>query len=65
MEITKQMLKKSRSWPDWSVTETEKEAFAKQLSQILTHVETLNQYDTHRCRTDFDGARPGQCVSAR
>src|SRR4026207_331654 len=28
------------------VSPAEKEAFAKQLSQILTHVETLKQYDT-------------------
>lgn len=28
------------------VSPAEKEAFAKQLSQILTHVETLKQFDT-------------------
>jgi aspartyl-tRNA(Asn)/glutamyl-tRNA(Gln) amidotransferase subunit C len=28
------------------LTGNEQTAFAKQLSQILTHVETLNQYDT-------------------
>ena len=29
------------------VSAAEREAFAKQLSQILTHVETLNRYETN------------------
>ncbi len=46
MEITKQDVEHVAKLARLHVTESEKEAFAKQLSQILTHVETLNQYDT-------------------
>ena len=46
MEITKQEVEKVAKLARLEVTEVEKVAFAKQLSQILTHVETLNRYDT-------------------
>lgn len=46
MDISKQDVEKVATLARLSVTESEKEAFAKQLSQILTHVEKLNQYDT-------------------
>lgn len=46
MEITKQEVEKVAKLARLEITEAEKEAFAKQLSQILTHVEKLKQYDT-------------------
>ncbi len=46
MEISKQEVEKVAKLARLSVTESEKEAFAKQLSQILTHVQKLNEYDT-------------------
>jgi aspartyl-tRNA(Asn)/glutamyl-tRNA(Gln) amidotransferase subunit C len=46
MEITKQEVEKVAKLARLEITEAEKETFAKQLSQILTHVEKLNQYDT-------------------
>ena len=46
MEITKQEVEKVAKLARLQLTDIEKTAFAKQLSQILTHVETLNQYDT-------------------
>ena len=46
MEITKQEVEKVAKLARLELTESEKAAFAKQLSQILTHVETLKQYDT-------------------
>jgi aspartyl-tRNA(Asn)/glutamyl-tRNA(Gln) amidotransferase subunit C len=46
MEITKQEVEKVAKLARLEVTSAEKEAFAKQLSQILTHVEQLKQYDT-------------------
>jgi aspartyl-tRNA(Asn)/glutamyl-tRNA(Gln) amidotransferase subunit C len=46
MQITKQEVEKVAKLARLDVTEGEKEALAKQLSQILTHVEKLNQYDT-------------------
>ena len=46
MEITKQEGEKVAKLARLEVTEGEQAAFAKQLSQILTHVETLKQYDT-------------------
>ena len=46
MEITKQEVEKVAKLARLEITQAEKEAFAKQLSQILTHVETLKQYDT-------------------
>ena len=46
MEITKQEVEKVAKLARLEITQAEKEAFAKQLSQILTHVEKLKQYDT-------------------
>lgn len=46
MEITKQEVEKVAKLARLELTEVEKTAFTKQLSQILTHVETLKQYDT-------------------
>ncbi len=46
MGISKQDVEKVAMLARLSVTEGEKEMFAKQLSQILTHVEQLNRYDT-------------------
>ena len=46
MKISKEQVEKVAKLARLHVTEGEKDAFAKQLSQILTHVEKLNQYDT-------------------
>jgi aspartyl-tRNA(Asn)/glutamyl-tRNA(Gln) amidotransferase subunit C len=46
MEITKQEVEKVAKLARLELTDGEKTAFATQLSQILTHVETLKQYDT-------------------
>ncbi len=46
MEITKQEVEKVAKLARLAITPAEEEAFAKQLSQILTHVEKLRQYDT-------------------
>jgi aspartyl-tRNA(Asn)/glutamyl-tRNA(Gln) amidotransferase subunit C len=46
MEITKQEVEKVAKLARLELTEIEKVAFTKQLSQILTHVEKLKQYDT-------------------
>ena len=46
MEITKQDVEKVASLARLHVTESEKDTFAKQLSQVLTHVEQLSRYDT-------------------
>ncbi|MDX2253631.1 MAG: Asp-tRNA(Asn)/Glu-tRNA(Gln) amidotransferase subunit GatC [Nitrospira sp.] len=46
MEITKQDVEKVALLARLRVTEDEKSVFATQLSQILTHVEQLNRYDT-------------------
>jgi aspartyl-tRNA(Asn)/glutamyl-tRNA(Gln) amidotransferase subunit C len=46
MEITKREVEQVGKLARLEITETEKEAFAKQLSQILTHVDRLKQYDT-------------------
>ena len=46
MAITQQDVEKVAQLARLGVTPSEKETFAKQLSQILTHVETLNRYDT-------------------
>ena len=46
MEITKQEVEKVANLARLALTDNEKAAFAKQLSQILTHVETLKKYDT-------------------
>src|SRR5574341_767997 len=46
MQISKQEVEKVARLARLELTEVEKTAFTKQLSQILTHVETLKQYDT-------------------
>jgi aspartyl-tRNA(Asn)/glutamyl-tRNA(Gln) amidotransferase subunit C len=46
MEITKQEVEKVAKLARLEISEAEQAAFAKQLSQILTHVETLKQFDT-------------------
>ena len=46
MDLTKQEVEKVAKLARLELTESEQAAFAKQLSQILTHVETLKQYDT-------------------
>ena len=46
MEISKQEVETVAKLARLEISEAEKGAFAKQLSQILTHVETLKQYDT-------------------
>ena len=46
MEITKQEVEKVAKLARLQLTDIEKAAFTKQLSQILTHVDTLKQYDT-------------------
>jgi aspartyl-tRNA(Asn)/glutamyl-tRNA(Gln) amidotransferase subunit C len=46
VEITQQDVEKVAQLARLAVTPTEKDTFAKQLSQILTHVDKLNQYET-------------------
>jgi aspartyl-tRNA(Asn)/glutamyl-tRNA(Gln) amidotransferase subunit C len=46
MEITKQEVEKVAKLARLELTEVEKAAYAQQLSQILTHVDTLKKYDT-------------------
>jgi aspartyl-tRNA(Asn)/glutamyl-tRNA(Gln) amidotransferase subunit C len=46
MEINKQEVEKVAKLARLEISEAEQAAFVKQLSQILTHVETLKQYDT-------------------
>jgi aspartyl-tRNA(Asn)/glutamyl-tRNA(Gln) amidotransferase subunit C len=46
MEISKQEVEKVARLARLEITPAEKEIFAKQLSQILTHVEKLKQCDT-------------------
>ncbi len=46
MQITKEEVEKVAKLARLELTEVEKAAFTKQLSQILTHVETLKRYDT-------------------
>ncbi|MBD0316652.1 MAG: Asp-tRNA(Asn)/Glu-tRNA(Gln) amidotransferase subunit GatC [Nitrospiraceae bacterium] len=46
MQISKEQVEKVANLARLYVTEGEKDALAKQLSQILTHVEKLNEYDT-------------------
>ena len=55
MKITLQDVEKVANLARLEVSPAEKEAFANQLSQILTHVETLKQYDT-------DGIEPTATV---
>jgi aspartyl-tRNA(Asn)/glutamyl-tRNA(Gln) amidotransferase subunit C len=46
VEITTQEVEKVAKLARLELTDIEKAAFTKQLSQILTHVETLKRYDT-------------------
>ncbi|MBL8072805.1 MAG: Asp-tRNA(Asn)/Glu-tRNA(Gln) amidotransferase subunit GatC [Nitrospira sp.] len=46
MEITQQDVEKVAQLARLTLTASEKETFARQLSQILSHVAQLNQYDT-------------------
>jgi aspartyl-tRNA(Asn)/glutamyl-tRNA(Gln) amidotransferase subunit C len=46
MKITEQEVEKVAKLARLELTDVEKAAFTQQLSQILTHVETLKQYDT-------------------
>jgi len=46
VEITKQDVEKVATLARLHVTESETTAFAKQLSEILAHVEQLSRYDT-------------------
>ncbi len=46
MKITKQDVEKVAKLARLEISDAEKEVFARQLSQILTHVETLRQFDT-------------------
>jgi aspartyl-tRNA(Asn)/glutamyl-tRNA(Gln) amidotransferase subunit C len=46
MEITQQDVEKVARLARLAITAAEKETFAKQLTQILAHVDQLNQYDT-------------------
>lgn len=46
MKITREDVEKAALLARLRVTEDEKAIFATQLSQILTHVEQLNRYDT-------------------
>ncbi|MFO0706519.1 MAG: Asp-tRNA(Asn)/Glu-tRNA(Gln) amidotransferase subunit GatC [Nitrospira sp.] len=55
MKITKQDVEKVAKLARLDVSPTETEAFARQLSQILTHVEQLNRYST-------DGVEPTSTV---
>ena len=55
MGITKEEVENVAKLARLEITEAEKAAFAKQLSKILTHVETLRQYDT-------DGIEPTATV---
>ena len=47
MEITKSEVEKVAKLARLEITPGEKDMFAKQLSQILTHVEKLKRYDTN------------------
>jgi aspartyl-tRNA(Asn)/glutamyl-tRNA(Gln) amidotransferase subunit C len=46
VDITQQDVEKVAQLARLAVTAVEKERFAKQLTQILAHVDKLNQYDT-------------------
>jgi aspartyl-tRNA(Asn)/glutamyl-tRNA(Gln) amidotransferase subunit C len=46
MQISRQDVEKVATLARLHVTESEKEVFAKQLSEILAHVEQLSRYDT-------------------
>lgn len=46
MEITQQHVEKVAQLARLAITPVEKETFAKQLTQIIAHVDKLNEYDT-------------------
>jgi len=46
MDITKEEVEKVAKLARLELTEAEKAAFTKQLSQVLTYVQTLKQYDS-------------------
>ena len=46
MEISKQEVEKVAKLARLAITDVERDAFARQLGQILTYVEKLKQYDT-------------------
>lgn len=46
MEISKQDVEKVATLARLAIGQAEKDMFVKQLSQILTHIDKLNQYDT-------------------
>jgi aspartyl-tRNA(Asn)/glutamyl-tRNA(Gln) amidotransferase subunit C len=46
MNISKQEVEKVAKLARLELSETEKDTYAKQLSQILTYMQTLNRYDT-------------------
>jgi aspartyl-tRNA(Asn)/glutamyl-tRNA(Gln) amidotransferase subunit C len=46
VELTRQEVEKVAKLARLELSDSEQAAFAKQLSQVLTHVETLKQYDT-------------------
>ncbi|MGQ0667775.1 MAG: Asp-tRNA(Asn)/Glu-tRNA(Gln) amidotransferase subunit GatC [Nitrospiraceae bacterium] len=46
MHITHEEVEKVAKLARLAINQAEKDMFAKQLSQILTHVEQLNRYDT-------------------
>jgi aspartyl-tRNA(Asn)/glutamyl-tRNA(Gln) amidotransferase subunit C len=46
MEISRRDVEKVASLARLRISDSEKDMFATQLSQILTHVEQLNRYDT-------------------
>jgi aspartyl-tRNA(Asn)/glutamyl-tRNA(Gln) amidotransferase subunit C len=46
MKVTQEDVEKVAKLARLDVSPAEREAFARQLSQILTHVETLKQFDT-------------------
>ena len=60
MNITKEEVEKVAKLARLELTESEQAAFAKQLSQILTHVETLKQYDTTGVEPTATATVPGQ-----
>lgn len=46
MQVTREQVEKVAKLARLLLAQGEKETFAKQLSQILSHVEQLNRYDT-------------------
>ena len=65
MNITKQEVEKVAKLARLELTDIEKAAFAEQLSQILTYVETLKQYDTTGVEPMTTVRGASQCISSR